>query len=80
MTATATTTQAMSDILHTVLESIFTKEEDMETFGMSVTPTEGKIILPTHVSLMGLGQLTVEVRKKLRCKFRGDTVTLIVSA
>ena len=77
---TATTTQAMSDILHTVLESIFTKEEDMETFGMSVTPTEGKIILPTHVSLMGLGQLTMDVRKKLRYKFRGDTVTLIVSA
>ena len=79
MTATATTTQAMSDILHTVLESIFTKEEDMETFGMSITPTEGKIMFPTHVSLMGLGQLSMELRKKMRTRFRGNTVTLIVS-
>ena len=76
---TATTTQAMSDILHTVLESIFTKEEDMETFGMSITPTEGKIMLPTHVSLMGVGQLSMELRKKMRTRFRGNTVTLIVS-
>lgn len=79
MTITATT-QAMTDTLYTVLETIFGAQDDTETFGMSVTPTEGKIILPTHVSLMGLGQLTVDVRKKLRCKFRGDTVTLIVSA
>ncbi len=79
MTITATT-QAMTDTLYTVLETIFGVQDDTETFGMSVTPTEGKIILPTHVSLMGLGQLTMDVRKKLRCKFRGDTVTLIVSA
>ena len=79
MTITATT-QAMTDTLYTVLETIFGVQDDTETFGMSVTPTEGKIILPTHVSLMGLGQLTVDVRKKLRFKFRGDTVTLIVSA
>lgn len=79
MTITATT-QAMTDTLYTVLETIFGVQDDTETFGMSVTPTEGKIILPTHVSLMGLGQLTVDVRKKLRYKFRGDTVTLIVSA
>ena len=79
MTITATT-QAMTDTLYTVLETIFGVQEDTETFGMSVTPTEGKIILPTHVSLMGLGQLTMDVRKKLRYKFRGDTVTLIVSA
>ena len=79
MTITATT-QAMTDTLYTVLETIFGVQDDTETFGMSVTPTEGKIILPTHVSLMGLGQLTVDVRKKLRYKFRGNTVTLIVSA
>ena len=79
MTITATT-QAMTDTLYTVLETIFGVQDDTETFGMSVTPTEGKIILPTHVSLMGLGQLTVDVRKKLRSKSRGDTVTLIVSA
>lgn len=79
MTITATT-QAMTDTLYTVLETIFGVQDDTETFGMSVTPTEGKIILPTYVSLMGLGQLTVDVRKKLRYKFRGDTVTLIVSA
>ena len=79
MTITATT-QAMTDTLYTVLETIFGVQDDTETFGMSVTPTEGKIILPTHVSLMGLGQLTMDVRKKLRYKFRGDTVTLIVSA
>lgn len=79
MTITATT-QAMTDTLYTVLETIFGVQDDTETFGMSVTPTEGKIILPTHVSLMGLEQLTVDVRKKLRYKFRGDTVTLIVSA
>ena len=79
MTITATT-QAMTDTLYTVLETIFGVQDDTETFGMSVTPTEGKIILPTHVSLMGLGQLTVDVRKKLRFKFRGNTVTLIVSA
>ncbi len=69
----------MTDTLHTVLESIFAKEEDMEAFGMSITPTEGKIVFPTHVSLMGLGQLTTDVRKRLRAKFRGNTVTLIVS-
>ena len=79
MTITATT-QAMTDTLYTVLETIFGVQDDTETFGMSVTPTEGKIILPTYVSLMGLGQLTMDVRKKLRYKFRGDTVTLIVSA
>ena len=79
MTITATT-QAMTDTLYTVLETIFGVQDDTETFGMSVTPTEGKIILPTHVSLIGVGQLTMDVRKKLRCKFRGNTVTLIVSA
>lgn len=78
MTITATT-RDMTDTLHTVLESIFAKEEDMESFGMSITPTEGKIMFPTHVSLMGLHQLSVDVRKRLRTKFRGNTVTLIVS-
>ena len=79
MTITATT-QAMTDTLYTVLETIFGVQDDTETFGMSVTPTEGKIILPTHVSLMGLHRLSIDVRKRLRTKFRGNTLTLIVSA
>ena len=78
MTITATT-QAMTDVLYQVLESIFGTSET-EGFGMSITPTEGKIVLPTHVSLMGLGNLSQDIRSRLRFKFKGNTVTLIISA
>ena len=70
----------MTDILYQVLESIFGTEADIETFGMDITTTEGKIVLPTHVSLVGLGKLSEDIRKRLRSKFKGNTVTLIVSA
>ena len=74
-----TTTQAMTDVLYQVLESIFGTNET-EGFGMSITHNEGKIILPTHVSLMGLNNLNQDIRNRMRSKFRGNTVTLIVSA
>lgn len=79
MTST-TTTQAMTDVLYQVLESIFDTETITEGFGMDITTTEGKIVLPTHVSLIGLGKLSEDIRKRLRSKFKGNTVTLIVSA
>lgn len=65
--------------VYDILDSIF-GDTPQDNFAVSVSPREGKITMPNHVSLEGLTTLPQDLRDKITARFRGNTVTLVVAA